>query len=269
MKVGQLEKKLIFLHIPKTAGSTFHDILARNTAPEKTYTLDGLQPEASVAEFKELTAAGRSSYDLVKGHMLFGLHRHVPEPCTYITFLREPVERVVSYYYYVRRFQDHYLHRQVADSRMTLQQFVDSGLTTEVCDFQVKLLAGSEPALHSKQYDESLLTMARSNIENYFSAVGLVEYFDQSLLLMKQRLAWQFTPYYERMNVTANRAKIDTIDENIIKFIRNRNVLDCALYDWALSRFRRDLDLEKISQGKVALFRMMNRLKSMVRKYAK
>lgn len=264
MNNSQEINTLIFLHIPKTAGSTFHHILEKNYNPENSFTIDGLHPGNSVSEFKELSVDKRSSVDLLKGHMLFGLHKYIPTACTYITFLRDPVERVVSYYYYVCRFPEHYLHDKVVGRKMTLQQFVESGLTTEIYDFQVKLLAGDKSALHSWQYDDSLLELARNNIEQNFSVVGFVEFFDQSLLLMKHNLGWNFDPYYRKLNVTANRAQIDTIGKNIIEFIRKKNALDCTLYNWAMSQFQQQLREAKISKEKVNKFRLLNQLYNMV-----
>lgn len=249
---------LIFLHIPKTAGSTFHGILEKHYGLENTFSIDGLHPDKSISEFKEMPASKRCSVDLVKGHMLFGLHECIPRPCTYITFLRDPVERVVSYYYYVCRFPEHYLYDIVVGKKMSLKQFVESGLTTELYDFQVKLLSGEESAFHSRQYDDSLLAVARNNIEHFFPVVGLTEYFDQSLLLLQYYLGWKFTPYYKRLNVTTNRVKIDTIDQDIIECIRKKNELDCSLYDWALSQFQKQLRDAKISEEKVRKFRRLN-----------
>lgn len=263
-EIGE-KKSLIFLHIPKSAGSTLHNILERNYDPERTYTIDGLRTNQSIQEFKELSTRRRSSIDLLKGHMVFGLHKYIPSPCTYITFLRDPVERVISYYFYVRRFPEHYLHKKVVESNMSLQDFVESRMTTELFDFQVKMIAGVESALHSWDYDKALLKLAQDNIDKYFLTVGFAEYFDQSLLLIKKKLGGSFWPYYKKLNVTKGRAKIDTIDENVIQLIRVNNSLDCALYDWALVRFNRELCAAKITNFNVVLFRLLNGLYSMVR----
>ena len=39
-----------------------------------------------------------------KGHMPFGIHKRLPQDYTYITFLRDPIERVVSAYYFARNY---------------------------------------------------------------------------------------------------------------------------------------------------------------------
>ena len=256
---------LIFLHIPKAAGTTFHQILDRKYEGKRIVSIDGLDSGASVQAFKEMPDHERAAIDLLKGHMPFGLHEYVSSPATYVTFLRDPVERVISYYYYVCRSPEHYLYDKVTGNNLSLAQFVEAKLTTEVIDFQVKMIAGKESALRSWQHDPSLLELAWNNIERYFSVVGFTEYFDQSLLLIKQKLGWRNSPCYQKRNVTKGRAGIDTIDRNIIGLIREYNSLDCQLYDWALKRFKEQLRTAGITDYKVNMFRLLNRFYSAAR----
>ena len=47
---------------------------------------------------------------MFKGHMLFGLHAILPQPATYITVVREPVDRVISSFYFMRNYKLHPLY---------------------------------------------------------------------------------------------------------------------------------------------------------------
>jgi hypothetical protein len=78
---------LIFLHIPKTGGSTVYKILERQYPRAQTLRLES--PE--IARFKTLPAAQRGQYRLVEGHLYFGLHRFIPRASTYITFVAPPI----------------------------------------------------------------------------------------------------------------------------------------------------------------------------------
>ena len=251
---------LFFLHVPKAAGTTLHAILEKHYANRETYTIDGLRVRESIETFKGMSPAELRGIRLVKGHMPFGLHAFTPSPARYITFLRNPVERAVSYYYYVKRSPAHYLHRKVVDNDMSLAGFVQSRLTTELYDFQVKLLAGEESALHSWNYDDTLLELARENIDRYFAVVGFTEYFDHSLLLLRDVLGWRSWPLYRKKNVTRGRTKIDMIDKNVVKIINNENRLDCMLYEETLTRFKAELDRAGITNSRVLFFRLVNRL---------
>ncbi|MHB1348522.1 MAG: sulfotransferase family 2 domain-containing protein [Desulfobulbaceae bacterium] len=256
---------LFFLHVPKAAGSTLHVILDRHYPPSETYTIDGLDVRASIEKFVNLPSDELERLKLVKGHMPFGLHRYIASPTAYVTFLREPVERVISYYYYVRRSPSHYLHQKVVRNNLSLQGFVEARLTTEVYDFQTKLIAGVESELHRWEYDHSLLEKAVTNLDRYFSVVGVSELFDESLLLMKYSLGWHFWPFYRKQNVTKGRAKIDRLPDNTIQLIYNGNSLDSALYEHALRKLRAGLILAGITRGRVVLFRLLNRVYNLTR----
>src|SRR6516162_400599 len=92
-------RALLFLHIHKTAGTTLHRIIEREYNPFYIYTIEGGRIEWSVDHLKKLPLHRRAALQVVKGHMSFGLHEYLPQPSTYITFLRDPVERCISSYY--------------------------------------------------------------------------------------------------------------------------------------------------------------------------
>src|SRR5256885_12995965 len=126
------DETLIFLHIPKTGGSTIYKVLERQSSRAKTFRLDSPQ----IARFKTLPAAQRGRYRLIQGHLYFGLHRFIPRASTYITFLRRPVERVLSFYYYARSTPDHYLYSQLVTERLDLKTLLARELTSELCNGQ-------------------------------------------------------------------------------------------------------------------------------------
>ena len=85
-------------------------------------------------------AAQRGRYRLIQGHLYFGLHRFIPRASTYVTFLRQPVERVLSFYYYARSTPDHYLYPLLAAERLDLKTLLARELTVELCNDQTRAL---------------------------------------------------------------------------------------------------------------------------------
>ena len=61
---------------------------------------------------------------MFKGHMLFGLHKILPQPSTYITVLRDPVERVLSAFYFMRSYRLHPLYWKLRREKWTVEEFV-------------------------------------------------------------------------------------------------------------------------------------------------
>lgn len=97
---------LIFLHIPKTAGRTLEKILEREYAAEFTYNIYGYDQSILEAAKQLSLLPNRQlrSIRLIKGHYNFGLHKLLPQGARYITFLREPIDRIVSHYFYVKEW---------------------------------------------------------------------------------------------------------------------------------------------------------------------
>lgn len=225
---------LIFLHIPKAAGSTLHPVLERHYSKRTYHTIS--LPEQLEA-FKQSPEAERRRIRLLKGHMPFGMHNYLTGDSRYITLLRHPAERVVSHYYYVKRTSDHYLHHFLS-SGMSLADFASSGLSGELDNGQVRLLSGHDQDIPCGGCSRDLLDIAKRNIEQHFAVAGLTERFDESLVLMGMALGWSWTPYYLNRNVTQNKPVAKQIDPLALAAIERANPLDFELYDWVSLRFQ-------------------------------
>jgi hypothetical protein len=230
-------RNLLFLHIPKAAGTTLHSILEAHYAPSSFRTIS--DPDQMAKEFAQLPIEQREPIRLLKGHMAFGLHESLVGSSTYITLLRDPVDRIISHYYYVKRVPSHYLHQRVMERSMSLREYASSKLTDELDNGQVRLLAGvdSDRSVPIGACDTALLNVAKQNIETHFSLVGLSERFDESLALMAILLGWDWTPSYTNLNVSTNRPEKGRIDASTRKRIEQANPLDCEIYAWAKQRF--------------------------------
>ena len=223
---------LIFLHIPKTGGSTLYKILERHFSPAETVTLD----TPGVARFKTLPAAKRGRYRLIQGHMHFGLHRFIPRASTYITFLRQPAERVLSFYYYARSTPDHYLYPLLTTGRVDLRTLLGRELTSELCNFQTRALAGDEWEDPQRIVTRDALERAKANLGSHFSVVGLQEEFDASLLLLGRAFGWNL-PFYVKENVTKEKPPNASMDVETRKLVEETNSLDVELYEYARNLF--------------------------------
>src|SRR5260370_9150290 len=190
---------LLFLHIPKTAGSTIYKVLERQFSRAATLRLESSQ----ICQFKTLPAAQRERYRLIQGHLYFGLHRLIPRASIYITFLRRPVERVLSFYYYARSTPDHYLYSQLVTERLDLKTLLARELTSELCNGQTRQLAADEWEDPQRVVTRAALDRAQANL-THFRVVGLLEEFDASLLLLRRAFGWH-RPFYVKENVTKEK----------------------------------------------------------------
>lgn len=72
-----MNNNLIFLHLPKNGGTTFHSLLNRLYPKETTFTIESVTNSKSNEDvFINMSDAERAHINLVKGHTLFGLHKY-------------------------------------------------------------------------------------------------------------------------------------------------------------------------------------------------
>jgi len=133
------ERTVIFVHIPKTAGTTLYQIIDRNYAPDAIHTA---RPADMVRAIKTLDDARKAKIRILRAHAGFGLHESLPGPWAYFTILRDPIERVISYYYDICRTPQHGWHKQAKS--MGLKGFVESGLDAMMENGQTRLASGLE-----------------------------------------------------------------------------------------------------------------------------
>src|SRR6476620_822287 len=98
------KEAVIFLHLPKAAGSTLNRLIEWEYPLFEIYSIDPVFYRWSWAHLQHLSKKRLRSIRMFKGHMLFGLHTMLPQPASYITVLREPVDRVLSAFYFMRSY---------------------------------------------------------------------------------------------------------------------------------------------------------------------
>jgi hypothetical protein len=221
---------VLFLHIPKTAGTTLGVILSRLYSPREYLPFYRPKIEETLQSLASLDPAIKSRTRFFISHVNFGVHRLFPGPCTYATIMRDPIARVISHYHFIRRNPEHFLHRRV--QRMDLAEYAQSALENGSHNGQTKYLCDAEWRTDGYECTAEHLESAKKNLVERFAAVGLMEQFDASLLLMKEAFGWK-TPYYQSENVSETPAP----SPEAIQIIHRRNQFDLQLYDFAKQRF--------------------------------
>jgi hypothetical protein len=156
--------------------------------------------------------------------MLFGLHEVLPQPSTYITVLRDPVERVLSAFYFMRSYKFHPLYWKLRRENWTVEQFVERSTRDNV---QSKIIANAD---YHTPCTQEVLDRAIRHLNESFSVVGLSERFEETLALMKLRFGWQLKSY-SSFNVTRSRPKKGDLSQATIDRIAEKNKYDVAVYE--------------------------------------
>ena len=241
-----MEYITIFLHMPKTGGSTLNGIVRRMYDSDRLYAtpdviLDRYGSSWKQVPDKERWKFARDSFaalpdskiqnlDAVLGHLWFGWHELTERPCRYVTFLRHPAHRFISYYNYIRDHRGHPVSEKIQTENLDLQGFMDDQELSELPENQqTKFLTGDfNPDLKT-------LEQATKNIEDHFLLVGFTEHFDADLLRPSQLLDWP-QPYYSRRNTSRAHVSLSDLDVGLVHEIIRQNQLDMALYESVKAR---------------------------------
>ncbi len=188
------------------------------------YSIDPVFFTWSAAHLRKLSPDRLKKIRMFKGHMTFGLHEVLPQPATYITVLRDPVDRVISAYYFMRSYKLHPLYWKLRRGNATLEDFVRQFQRDNV---QSKIIGGSPYELPCTR---EVVEKAKDNLRHRFGVVGLSERFEESLALMKLRFGWKLSSY-SSFNVTRSRPKKHDLPKSTLDLIHEKNGLDMELYE--------------------------------------
>ncbi len=222
-KAAAENEAVIFLHLPKTAGTTLNRLIEWEYPLSKMYSVDPVLFEWSAARLRNFPPERLRRIRMFKGHMTFGLHELLPQPATYISVLREPVDRVISAFYFMRSYKLHPLYWKFRRGNWTLEDFVRWSRRENV---QSKIIAGAE---YEEPCTAEIAARAQKNLAQHFAVVGLSERFEESLALMKLRFGWRLNTY-SSFNVTRARPKKHDLPTSLIDLISEKNSFDMELY---------------------------------------
>ncbi len=235
---------LIFLHVPKSAGTTLNRLIEWEYSLFDIFSVDPFFYKWSSAHLWQLSERRLKTFRVFKGHMLFGLHRILPQPATYTTVLRDPIDRVISAFYFMRNYRLHPKYRKFRRENWTLEDFARRSPRDNV---QCKILAGAE---YEEPCTPEISVTAKENLLRYFSVVGLSERFEESLALMKVRFGWKLESY-SSFNITRTRPKKRDLPQSTLDLIAERNRFDIELYECASKIFEEAINKNATEVGRV------------------
>ncbi len=258
---------LVHLHIPKNAGTSLSRMvkmrLLTHPPSNALYARDVLGHDAvrdwrrRVAAINARPARANARIAFFEAHCGFGVHETLPRECRYITFLREPCDRVLSVY-------DHTRATGELDADITLEEFLSREPRDRVWwvdNAQVRYLAAERGEIIDAPLgavSRDMLELAKHRLEHDIAILGLTERFDESLILLRRALGWRRS-YYVRSNVTRKRQRMSDLAPQLAERIRAMNTLDTELHEFARTLFDRRLhDACPDSDAEIARFARAN-----------
>jgi hypothetical protein len=205
--------KFIIIHIPKTAGTSLRENIIKPLfgdavlydksvkLPLKEQLIRINDSEIGYNWDSENLPPNYDNYDVIMGHFPIQKYEHLGWPT--ITFLRDPVERVLSHYYF---------------------WYINDGFTS---DFTIFKFAKAYANIMTKQIGSDLSKL---------DFIGLTEYFDESLYRFAKQFDLVLPKDRTKYRVGANRMQLT---EGARESIEALNKQDYELYNEVLKEYRR------------------------------
>lgn len=235
----------IFLHIPKTGGTTIRKHIQKNFSPKEAVLFErqDLRFSKETSKYSVYMKEARDFFEsmdqkaleeiqIIYGHEVpYGIHSFFDRPCRYITVLREPISRTVSHYnFFLTRYNkedDIKKHQKPYPSILLVNNKVPSftewvekiyaHLTVETMS-QLFQLLGYMKGTHEKAIQEAA---------NRFYFIGLTDRLDEDAAFIYDLLG--IKTYFINQNISQKHVS-DSEIQKAMPLLKEKNKIDVQLY---------------------------------------
>ena len=212
-----MKSKNIFIHIPKTGGTTINCAMNKSqwqTKPDFNYRHIIYETKKSNCEDIFLP----ENYPKYLEFKIFML-------------LRNPIDRLISEYYFIK--DRHEFMSLIRPIPRNLKEYIKNNQTN---NYMIGFLVGK------RMYDKNLVNekdyeLVIKAIENLNIHVGLFEEFEKSLHYFSTQTKIKWPKNIPIKRITLSRPKFNDVSDEIKDLILKHNALDFKLYNYCKTRF--------------------------------
>lgn len=227
-----------FVHIPKTAGSSFRRELADMLRPNHNVNV---ARDRRQAPYEEKIADATKAFNdrlnqapcrFASGHVpVTALMKHVEnwQNLKLITMLRDPAMRMISDYRY-QTTPAHPIHREFIERFPTFEAYLATEWTRN------RMFRFLRPS------SEATLDECIAFVVEHFAFVGAVEMYPLSVRLVTRLMGQERSPSRHLRKTLENEHNQFEVTPELIERVRELNSLDVALYSYFHSKLLRARD---------------------------
>jgi hypothetical protein len=233
---------IAFVHSPNTAGGTVTAMLAAAYSAPAIHRAGNYLGWADKAS-RKVERWNRRGGQVAVGHVPYSVFQaaDLPAGTQYMTFLRDPVERVLSHYYgHVDRARLSHNPKppnpELGGTRAdSLEQALEEKRLPLLRNLATRFLCGDPDPW--AELSPLALSDARVNLRR-FAFIGIQERFEESMERLQAMLALDVPrESYKDRHVSTDRPAAEDIPADQRALILEHNKLDVALYEFALDLF--------------------------------
>jgi len=224
-------KKSMFLHIEKTAGTSLVSYLKSVAGAHK---FKYVHPKELNDDFAKNQLPDLS---IIAGHIKYDHMMKYMNDFYTITFLREPIARVISFYNYAKEVPKTEDPITSKSKELDIIDFLNYCL--EVNDR--RFVNGTTLKLSDNTTGITELESAKNNLEN-IDFIGIQENFDESINILAYLNNWKLPEKIPYTNKTKAKKEKEEFSGEVIELITKLNQDDIELYDYGLKLYNERKD---------------------------
>jgi hypothetical protein len=229
------DRPLFYLHVPKCGGTSVNALLRKMFPGEKGIRWFDYHPR-----LLQNNLVGLDGYSCYGGHVVYRFRDLLPARMAVMTFLRDPVDRALSAFYFFRSLgREKLVEHEVTPGlerccELSLEEFLEAephAARVNLGNIQTWMF--SQPHMYHvppwRPLTRADLDEARRNLERV-AFVGLTDRFEESIQLLCRMCDWPVPDAVPHENRTPVRPRAEAVSPEARAALEGLTALDADLY---------------------------------------